>query len=219
MLEENAPASILRFRLSSIEPNLLSDEVLDFVADHPRWAPHFHLPLQSGSDRLLGLMRRRYRRKHYEERVEAIRKRFPLAGIGVDVIVGFPGETEADFDETRRFLGDLPVSYLHVFPYSERPGTLAVQLPGTIPWPERLIRSEILRELSGQKRWTFAEACRGEVLHVLLETPEEGLTENYLRVRLNPAFSVPSGLLPVQIIAVGEEIWASPAEKMRPTLG
>ncbi len=209
-LEAQIPSSVKRFRLSSIEPNLLSDAILDFVAEHPRWAPHFHLPLQSGSDRLLGLMRRRYRRALYEERIEAIRKRFPLAGIGVDVIVGFPGETEADFRETWQFLADLPVSYLHVFPYSERPGTAALQLPNPVPWPERLLRSETLRELSGRKRHLFAEACRGATLTVLLETPEEGLAENYLRLRLKEPASAGS-LIPVR---VGES--AFPTEEWDP---
>lgn len=195
-LEAQVPLSVKRFRLSSIEPNLLSDPILDFVAEHPRWAPHFHLPLQSGSDRLLGLMRRRYRRALYEQRIEAIRKRFPLAGIGVDVIVGFPGETEAEFQETWRFLADLPVSYLHVFPYSERPGTAALQLPGAVPWPERLLRSETLRELSARKRRLFAEACQDATLTVLLETPAEGLAENYLRLQLTSP-GEPGVLVPV----------------------
>jgi len=196
-LEVQVPSSVRRFRLSSIEPNLLSDAILDFVAEHPRWAPHFHIPLQSGSDKLLGRMRRRYRRRLYEERIQAIRRRFPLAGIGVDVIVGFPGETEEDFEETRRFLVDLPVSYLHVFPYSERPGTLAASFPDQVPWEVRLLRSEVLRELSHRKRHVFAQACRGHVLHALMETDDEGLTENYLRVQ------VPTGrageIIPIQL--------------------
>ncbi|MCS7298103.1 MAG: tRNA (N(6)-L-threonylcarbamoyladenosine(37)-C(2))-methylthiotransferase MtaB [Bacteroidia bacterium] len=183
-IEAEGPTEIYRYRLSSIEPNLLSDEILDFIADHKRWAPHFHLPLQSGSNKILGLMRRRYRRHLYENRIEAIRRRFPLAGIGVDVIVGFPGETETDFRETQHFLADLPVSYLHVFPYSERPGTPAAAFPDSVPWEVRLMRSEILREISARKRSAFAQACVGHILHVLLETEEEGLTENYIRVHV-----------------------------------
>lgn len=182
LLEARIPPSVRRFRLSSIEPNLLSDAILAFIAEHPRWAPHFHLPLQSGSDKILGRMRRRYRRRLYENRIEAIRKRFPLAGIGVDVIVGFPGETEADFQETRRFLADLPVSYLHVFPYSERPGTPAASLPDAVRWEERLFRSEVLRDLSRRKRHAFAQNCIGHTLTALIESESEGLTENYLRV-------------------------------------
>ncbi|RMF52052.1 MAG: tRNA (N(6)-L-threonylcarbamoyladenosine(37)-C(2))-methylthiotransferase MtaB [Bacteroidetes bacterium] len=208
-LEREVSPTVRRFRLSSIEPNLLSDAILDFVADHPRWAPHFHLPLQSGSDRLLGRMRRRYRRRLYENRIEAIRQRFPLAGIGVDVIVGFPGETPADFAVTRQFLADLPVSYLHVFPYSERPGTVAATMPDPVPWPERLYRSELLRELSQRKRWEFAQRCIGHTFSVLLETPTEGLTENYLRVQLRSAGEV-GAMVPAVIVSVEEEIWAEP---------
>nr|BAL57278.1 2-methylthioadenine synthetase [uncultured Bacteroidetes bacterium] len=210
-LEARVPASVARFRLSSIEPNLLSDDILSFVADHPRWAPHFHLPLQSGSDRILGLMRRRYRRRLYEDRIEAIRRRFPLAGIGVDVIVGFPGEKDQDFAQTHRFLADLPVSYLHVFPYSERPGTVAATLPDPVPWAERLMRSQTLRELSERKRRLFAQACKEHTLQALMESPEEGLTENYLHVRLPSALGRPGNLLPVRIHEVAEEIIALPA--------
>ncbi|MCX8112984.1 MAG: tRNA (N(6)-L-threonylcarbamoyladenosine(37)-C(2))-methylthiotransferase MtaB [Bacteroidia bacterium] len=202
-LEAAIPSTVRRFRLSSIEPNLLSDEILDFVANHPRWAPHFHLPLQSGSDKLLRSMRRRYRRALYENRIETIRRYFPTAGIGVDVIVGFPGETEEDFKETQRFLADLPVSYLHVFPYSERPGTPAATLPDSVPWDQRLWRSEVLRDLSHRKRRAFAESCLGKTLHTLIETDGEGLTENYLRVRVENA---PAGeLIAVQLTGKEEE--------------
>ncbi|MCS7162377.1 MAG: tRNA (N(6)-L-threonylcarbamoyladenosine(37)-C(2))-methylthiotransferase MtaB [Bacteroidia bacterium] len=202
-LEAEAPPTIRRFRLSSIEPNLLSDEVLDFVAAHPRWAPHFHLPLQSGSDRILRLMRRRYQRALYEGRIQAIRQRFPHAGIGVDVIVGFPSESEEDFRETYRFLEELPVSYLHVFPYSERPGTVAATLPGSVPWPERLARSEALRLLSLQKKRTFAESCLGQVVQVLIEEEGEGLSENYLRVQVPSASA--GEWLAVKLIGLGED--------------
>jgi len=197
-LEASLPPSVARLRLSSIEPNLLSDDILDFIADHPRWAPHFHLPLQSGSPEILRLMRRRYTRTLYENRIAAIRKRFPHAGIGVDVIVGFPGETQLHFEETRRFLADLPVSYLHVFPYSERPGTVAAHLPGSVPWPERLARSESLRELSLRKKLTFAQSLLGQTFTLLLETETEGLTENYLRVELEKPAEA-GALLPVTL--------------------
>jgi len=197
-LEASLPPSVARLRLSSIEPNLLSDDILDFIADHPRWGPHFHLPLQSGSPEILRLMRRRYTRTLYENRIAAIRKRFPHAGIGVDVIVGFPGETQLHFEETRRFLADLPVSYLHVFPYSERPGTVAAHLPGSVPWPERLARSEALRELSLRKKLTFAQSLLGQTFTLLLETETEGLTENYLRVELEKPAEA-GALLPVTL--------------------
>ncbi len=140
-------------------------------------------------------------------RIEAIRKRFPTAGIGVDVIVGFPGETAEDFAETQRFLADLPVSYLHVFPYSERPGTPAASFPDSVPWSERLLRSQALRELSQRKRWTFAQACLGQTFYALMETPEEGLTENYLRVQLRQGGAV-GDFLPVRLVSVGEELEA-----------
>ncbi len=198
LLEAEIPPSVARFRLSSVEPNLLSDAILDFMAEHPRWAPHFHLPLQSGSDEILRLMRRRYRRALYENRIAAIHKRFPHAGIGVDVIVGFPGETPAHFDETHRFLADLPVSYLHVFPYSERPGTLAASLPNSVPWPLRLERSEILRELSLRQRLVFAQSLVGQTFTLLLETETEGLTENYLRVEIETPL-VPHTLVPFKL--------------------
>ena len=197
-LEASLPPSVARLRLSSIEPNLLSDDILDFIADHPRWAPHFHLPLQSGSPEILRLMRRRYTRTLYENRISAIRKRFPHAGIGVDVIVGFPGETQLHFEEARRFLADLPVSYLHVFPYSERSGTVAAHLPGSVPWPERLARSEALRELSLRKKLTFAQSLLGQTFTLLLETETEGLTENYLRVELEKPAEA-GALLPVTL--------------------
>ncbi|MCS6790061.1 MAG: tRNA (N(6)-L-threonylcarbamoyladenosine(37)-C(2))-methylthiotransferase MtaB [Bacteroidia bacterium] len=210
-LEKHTPDSVLRFRLSSIEPNLLSDSILDFIQDSPRWAIHFHLPLQSGSDRILGRMRRRYRRALYTSRVEAIRKRFPLAGIGVDVIVGFPGEKPEDFAETHKFLADLPISYLHVFPYSERPNTPAASFTESVPWSERLARSEILRELSQRKKRIFAESCKGHRLHLLLETPDEGLTENYLRVHLHQPHTE-NQLLTIHITEVQPEgeVWGHP---------
>ena len=197
-LEASLPPSVARLRLSSIEPNLLSDDILDFIADHPRWAPHFHLPLQSGSPEILRLMRRRYTCTLYENRIAAIRKRFPHAGICVDVIVGFPGETQLHFEENRRFLADLPVSYLHVFPYSERSGTVAAHLPGSVPWPERLARSEALRELSLRKKLTFAQGLLGQTFTLLLETETEGLTENYLRVELEKPAEA-GALLPVTL--------------------
>ncbi|MCX7763482.1 MAG: tRNA (N(6)-L-threonylcarbamoyladenosine(37)-C(2))-methylthiotransferase MtaB [Bacteroidia bacterium] len=218
-LEKEVPPTVRRFRLSSIEPNLLSDDILNFIADHERWAPHFHLPLQSGSDRMLGRMRRRYRRYLYENRIEAIRKRFPLAGIGVDVIVGFPGETEEDFEETRRFLADLPVSYFHVFPYSERPGTPAASFPDQVPWEKRLLRSEILREISLRKRLTFAQGCQGYTLHALMENETEGLTENYLRIQLKEPASA-GELIPIQLSSVDEEaVWAEVVGVSAPTMG
>jgi threonylcarbamoyladenosine tRNA methylthiotransferase MtaB len=187
----------LRLRISSIEPNLLDPELIDWVAASGRFMPHFHIPLQSGSDRILGLMRRRYRSALYADRVTRIRERMPHAAIGVDVIVGFPGEGEAEFLETADFLRELAVDYLHVFPYSEREHTAAVDLPGRVDPGERLRRSRILRGLSTKKRRALHERHSGEWRPVLFEAAEipapegresdgpylQGFTDNYIKVR------------------------------------
>ena len=180
---------IERFRISSIEPNLLNDEIIDFVAASERFAPHFHMPLQSGSDKILRLMRRRYRRDLYEERVSRIKDILPDACIGVDVIVGFPGETEDDFLETYNFLNNLDVSYLHVFTYSERDNTEAAALPNVVSFTERKRRNKMLRILSEKKLLHFYRSNLGKQFTVLFEdAPHEGYmhghTENYIRVRL-----------------------------------
>jgi threonylcarbamoyladenosine tRNA methylthiotransferase MtaB len=178
---------IRRFRISSCEPNLLTDEIIQTVAASRRFMPHFHLPLQSGSDKILGLMRRRYRRALYAERVARIKELMPHAGIGVDVIVGFPGETPADFLETYQFLNELPVSYLHVFPYSERANTLAPNLAGRVPERVRGERTTQLRSLSEKKKRFFYEQHAGFETDVLFEDDVtdgrvEGYTPNYIRV-------------------------------------
>lgn len=179
--------SIERFRISSIEPNLLTNEIIDFVADSQRFAPHFHIPLQSGCNKILKLMRRRYQRELYAERVAQIKSRMPHACIGVDVIVGFPGETEEDFLETYRFLNDLDVSYLHVFTYSERANTFALQIKPVVPASERAKRSTMLHTLSDKKRRYFYEQQTDTQVTVLFEDDVEngqmhGFTENYVRV-------------------------------------
>ena len=178
---------ITRFRISSIEPNLCTDEVIDFVATSERFAPHFHMPLQSGNNKQLARMRRRYRRELYAERVAHIRRVLPHACIGVDLIVGFPGETEADFRETYRFVEALDVSYFHVFTYSERANTPAAEMDGAVPLSERRRRNKALTELSDHKRRAHYRRHRGEVRPVLLETGREegtlqGFTDNYVRV-------------------------------------
>ena len=176
-----------RIRISSIEPNLLNQEVIDFVSGSQRFVPHFHIPLQSGNNEILGLMKRRYQRELYQERVEAILARHPDACIGVDVIVGFPGETEDHFLDTYQFLLNLPIGYLHVFTYSERPGTEAIDLPGVVPPVERKARNHRLRLLSAQKQKAFALVHEGSVRRVLWEDADrqgymQGYTENYIRV-------------------------------------
>ncbi len=183
----DAVAGLRRFRISSCEPNLLTDEILQTVAASARFMPHFHIPLQSGSDKILGLMRRRYKRALYAGRVARIKELMPHACIGVDVIVGFPGETDADFLDTYNFLNELPISYLHVFPYSERPDTLAPTLPGRVQDRVRHARTTQLRSLSEKKKRFFYEQHRGQEMDVLFEDDVtdgrmEGFTPNYIRV-------------------------------------
>ncbi|MGI9543916.1 MAG: tRNA (N(6)-L-threonylcarbamoyladenosine(37)-C(2))-methylthiotransferase MtaB [Cyclobacteriaceae bacterium] len=177
-----------RYRISSIEPNLLKNEIIDFVANSKKFVPHFHVPLQSGSDKLLKLMRRRYLRELYSDRVTAIKSVMPNACIGADVIVGFPGETDSDFKETYQFLNQLDISYLHVFTYSERANTPAVSFDGAIPHKVRSERSRMLHNLSQKKRRKFYEAHMGQLMRVLFESNAKddqlvGFTENYIRVK------------------------------------
>lgn len=176
-----------RFRISSIEPNLLHDEIIEFVAGSKKFVPHFHMPLQSGSNRILKLMRRRYQRELYADRVQLIKTHMPHACIGVDVIVGFPGETHEDFLETYEFLNQLDISYLHVFTYSERDNTLAATLPEKVPAHARSERSKMLHILSEKKRRQFYTENLGRSFTALFENDiEDGLmhgwTENYIRV-------------------------------------
>lgn len=177
-----------RFRISSIEPNLLSNEIIDFVAQSDKFMPHFHIPLQAGNDRLLQSMKRKYNRELYSSRVERIRKKIPHACIGVDVIVGFPGETDTLFLESYEYLNQLPVAYLHVFTYSERPNTVATKMEQAVDWQTRLERSKMLRILSHKKKAAFYKAFENTSQKVLFEHEEEdgfrfGFTENYIKVR------------------------------------
>ena len=179
---------IHRLRISSIEPNLLKDETIDFVSKSTSFVPHFHIPLQSGSDELLKKMKRRYLRNTYSERVHRIKSVLPNACIGVDVIVGFPGETDALFLETYNYLNEIDISYLHVFTYSERPNTEAVDLDGVIPKKTRAKRSKMLRGLSAKKRRSFYENQLGNTLTALFENENKegyinGFTENYVKVK------------------------------------
>ncbi|HVN57326.1 MAG TPA: tRNA (N(6)-L-threonylcarbamoyladenosine(37)-C(2))-methylthiotransferase MtaB [Bacteroidales bacterium] len=177
---------IERIRLSSVEPNLLTDEIIGMVATGNKLLPHFHIPLQSGSNKILGLMKRRYRREVFAGRVYKIRELMPFAGIGADVITGFPGETDADFKDTFDFLEGLPLSYLHVFSYSERPGTVAEGLPMKVPPGEKELRSHRLAQLSDLKTTRFCELNTGRKAMVLFEKEGSeniiaGFTENYIR--------------------------------------
>jgi threonylcarbamoyladenosine tRNA methylthiotransferase MtaB len=183
---------IARFRISSIEPNLLTDEIIQFVSESRRFMPHFHVPLQSGNDKQLRDMRRRYKRDLYRRRVESIKTQMPHACIGCDVIVGFPGETEADFLETYRFLQELDVSYLHVFTYSERAGTDAADRVAAVPIEERRRRNQALRGLSEMKRRAFYTQFEGSVRPVLFEQHKNtallsGFTDNYIKIEIPAA--------------------------------
>lgn len=179
---------IERIRISSIEPNLLKDESIELVSKSKSFVPHFHIPLQSGSDDLLKKMKRRYLTKLYNDRVNKIREVMPHAAIGVDVIVGFPGETEERFMETYNFLNELPITYLHVFTYSERENTEAAEMDGVVPVSERKKRNKMLRILSEKKKMAFYQTQLGKTLPVLWEHENKdgkmfGFTENYVRVQ------------------------------------
>ena len=185
--ELDKTAGIERFRISSIEPNLLSNEIIEFVSNSKKFMPHFHIPLQSGSNRILGLMRRRYKKGLYAERVKLIKLLIPHCCIGVDIITGFPGESEEDFKETFDFLHELDISYLHVFTYSERPNTLAAGMKPVVPVAVRNQRNKILRNLSYQKMQYFTNEHVGKIRNVLFEHQNkngmmEGYSDNYIKI-------------------------------------
>jgi threonylcarbamoyladenosine tRNA methylthiotransferase MtaB len=178
---------IERYRISSIEPNLLTNNIVEFVSNSKRFMPHFHIPLQSGSNKILGLMKRRYKKELYAERVGLIKTLMPHCAIGVDVIVGFPGETADDFKETFDFLHQLDISYLHVFTYSERANTAALDIKPIVPVHTRHERNKQLRNLSYQKMQYFTSQHIGETRKVLFEKPDrngmiEGYTDNYIKI-------------------------------------
>jgi threonylcarbamoyladenosine tRNA methylthiotransferase MtaB len=180
---------IERIRLSSVEPNLIDNELIEFVSKSNTVLPHFHIPLQSGSNKILGLMRRRYVRELFAEKIQKIREHIPLAGIGADVIVGFPGEMEEDFDDTASFIDNSGLTYLHVFSYSERPGTVAASLPLKVAPPEKERRSKLLTQLSDMKTNEFCILNKGMEASVLFEhSPVNnmimGFTGNYIRAEL-----------------------------------
>ncbi|MFN8153717.1 MAG: tRNA (N(6)-L-threonylcarbamoyladenosine(37)-C(2))-methylthiotransferase MtaB [Bacteroidia bacterium] len=199
-----------RIRISSIEPNLLTREVIELTARSLKFMPHFHMPLQSGSNEILGKMRRRYKRELYQEKVELIKSLIPDAAIGVDVIVGFPGETEQHFQETFDFLHSLPVSYLHVFTYSERENTPASEMTGIVPMSERKNRNRRLRNLSAKKLHDFTSAHIGEVYPVLFEEEEHrgkmfGYTSNYIRVSAGYQPEFVNKIIPCMLTEIGTD--------------
>src|SRR5690348_13289194 len=194
-----AETGVERLRLSSVEPMDFSDDLLALIAEEPRIAKHVHAPLQSGSDRTLRRMHRKYRPRHYADRVLKARRLMPDAAIGADVMVGFPGETDADFEESYRFIEGLPFTYLHVFTYSERPGTPAAESPGQVPMAVRKERNRILRELGAAKNREFRGSMVGRTLSaVTLHEPSAALTGNYLKVELVPRRE-PNRLIEVEI--------------------
>ena len=212
---------IERFRISSIEPNLLDDDIIEFVAQSKRFVPHFHIPLQSGSDAILKAMNRRYLSDLYAQRVAKIKALMPNCCIGVDVITGFPGETEEAFMETYHFLNELAVSYLHVFTYSERANTRALELGGVVPYAQRQQRSKMLRTLSEKKKRYFYEQQQGKAATVLFEDDVEdgqmhGFTENYVRVMAKYDPLLINELKSVQLLAVNEAGLMEVAEVSEP---
>lgn len=199
-----------RIRISSIEPNLLSNEIIEFVAQSQRFVPHFHIPLQSGSNRVLGMMRRRYKRELYAERVATIKRLMPNCCIGVDVIVGFPGETREDFLDTYQFLNELDISYLHVFTYSERENTIAAQMEGAVPGAQRSDRSKMLHILSDKKRRAFYESQLGREEQVLFEGDMKsgymhGFSRNYVKVRTPYDPLLVNEVVPVRFTQIGDD--------------
>ncbi len=203
-------AGIERFRISSIEPNLCTDEIITFVARSKRFLPHFHMPLQSGNDKQLRMMRRRYRRDLYKERVASIKQKMPHACIGVDVIVGFPGETEEDFLESYRFLNELDISYLHVFTYSERANTPATDMLEVVSMAERRRRNEVLRLLSEKKLRAFYSQFTGTHRKVLFEASKRagrmsGFTDNYIKVSLPLQAEMINTIAPVELTTINTE--------------
>ncbi len=202
---------IERFRISSIEPNLLNNEIIHFVSNSRSFVPHFHIPLQSGSNKILKLMRRRYQRELYAERVSYIKELMPNCCIGVDVIVGFPGESDDDFLDTYRFLNDLDISYLHVFPYSERANTKAIEMEGEVPQKIRQERADMLRILSEKKRRHFYEQHLDKTFTVLFEAEEQsgkmnGFTENYIKITSDYDPLLVNELLQVKLLQINSDL-------------
>lgn len=199
-----------RYRISSIEPNLITDEIIEFCASSPKFVPHFHIPLQSGSTRILGLMRRRYTADKYRERIAKIRELMPDAFLGVDVIVGFPGESEEDFMETYNLLEEVGASFLHIFPFSERAGTPAVTMPNKVQSRVSTERVARLEKLSAKLHKSFSERFLGEMREVLFESTDRsgkmyGYTDNYLRVSVPYNTEYINHICKVRLVSLDEE--------------
>jgi threonylcarbamoyladenosine tRNA methylthiotransferase MtaB len=199
-----------RLRISSLEPNLLTDDILNLVRDSPVVCDHLHIPLQSGSDTVLRAMRRRYTAGYYRERILAAKERMPACGIGVDVIVGFPGESDADFEETYLLLNELPISYLHVFTFSERPHAQTPADRRAVPPAVRARRNEMLRILGQKKERAFYDAMRGRTATVLTESDvvegmRRGFTSNFVRVEISESAADENELVSVIITGLHDD--------------
>ena len=213
VLYELDKLNIQRIRISSIEPNLLTDDIIQLAKESTKLCNHFHIPMQSGDTETLKLMRRRYNVSDYENLIYKLNEQIPGIGIGVDVIIGFPGETDERFENTYTFLKSLPVSYLHVFTYSERRNTHAVTMPGRVDINTRKERSRILRELSAAKKFKFYSQNIGSIHKVLFETLKNdgfiyGFTENYIKVKAKGAVSLENNIVNTKIVNVEENIIA-----------
>jgi len=202
--EIDLQVDIDRVRISSIEPNLLSNEIIEFCFNSEKFMPHFHIPLQSGSDKILKSMKRRYKVEDFKSRINTIKNLDSDACIGVDVIVGYPSETEEDFIETYEFLKNQDVSYLHVFTYSERENTKAIDFKPAVPFKERFNRSKLLRELSDQKKAQFYKKSIGGIRPLLVENNKNGIlfgyTDNYVKIKINAASSIENTIQMVNIL-------------------
>lgn len=207
-LEKNVP--VPRIRISSVEPELLNDQIIELVARSRKFLPHFHIPLQSGSDRILRLMRRRYNTRLFEQRIRRIKSLIPDAFIGIDVIVGFPGETDEDFRQTYQFLESLPFSYLHIFPYSDRPGTDASRLPDKVPYDKKREREQLLQQLSSKKHRQFYEQHLNNTYNVLFEARNReqkilGFTDNYIKVEIDYSADLVNQIRKVKLLKIDDE--------------
>jgi threonylcarbamoyladenosine tRNA methylthiotransferase MtaB len=199
-----------RIRISSVEPELLTDEIIELVAASPKLLPHFHIPLQSGSDKILALMKRKYKREVFASRVNKIKTLMPGACIAADVIVGFPGETDEYFNDTYEFIKSLDITYLHVFTYSERPGTKAVDFEGQVNEKEKRRRSIVLHELSESNKLTFYTSNTGKTFNVLWESDNvngmmHGWTENYIHTRIPFNELLINQITQVRLVSVSRE--------------
>ena len=206
----NESSSISRFRISSIEPNLLTKEIIEFMRDSNKFLPHFHIPLQSGNNKILRLMKRKYDSKMYKNKIQMIKEIMPEACIGADVIIGFPNESDDDFNITYNFIDNLKINYLHVFSYSNRNGTVASEMNNQIPQEIKILRSRSLQKLSNKMRFNFYKRNINKTRKVLFESKFDdnylvGFTDNYIRVFVNGNKNMINKIFNVKLLFIGEE--------------